>query len=103
MPQNDSAQPVLAPLCVGVHGAQTDQHESDTKHSVNSEQGGVSVQGRGVQTLHVVESDRRIDHEAEEAGAHHVPESHGNEEVDGPFVALHPGRQTPRRRSSIAA
>ena len=39
-----------------------------------------------VQALHVVEGDRRVDHEAEQAGAHHVPEGHGDEEVDRPAV-----------------
>src|SRR5471032_1800487 len=54
----------------------------------------MAMQWRRVEALHEVEGDRWVDHEAEQAGAHHVPERNRHEEVNGPFVALNPGRQT---------
>ncbi len=64
--------------------------KSQAEHAVHAEQRGVSVHRSQVQSLHVVERDRRIDHEAEEAGAHEIPERNGDEEVDRPLVGADP-------------
>ena len=45
----------------------------------------------GIQALHVVESQRRIDEEPEQPRAHEVPERHPHEEAKGPTIAAHPG------------
>ncbi|CAM5637632.1 hypothetical protein RLIN73S_04754 [Rhodanobacter lindaniclasticus] len=42
--------------------------------------------------MHVVQRDRRVDQEAEQAGANEVPEAHRHEEHDRPAVARHPRR-----------
>ncbi len=52
---------------------------------------GVSMHRRGVKTLHVVKSDRRVDQEAEQAGSDEIPECHRDEEVDRPLVGADPG------------
>jgi hypothetical protein len=38
--------------------------------------------------LHVIESDRRIDHKSEDPGPDEVPEGDGDKKVDDPFVLL---------------
>ncbi len=45
---------------------------------------------RRVQTLHVVECDRRVNHEAKQTRAYHIPKRHGHEKVDRPFVLGNP-------------
>ena len=54
--------------------AQAEQHQPDAEHAVHAEQRGVAVQRRQVQALHVVQRQRRIDQEAEQARADQVPE-----------------------------
>ncbi len=88
-PERDAQQPFL-PLRVGPERAQHEQHQAEAQHAVDAEERGVAVHGRGVQALHVVERDRRVDHEAEQARADQVPERHRHEEVDRPPVPAHP-------------
>jgi hypothetical protein len=72
--------------------AQAEQHQADAEHAVHTEQRGVAV-GRGhVQALHVVQRDRRVDREAEQTGADHVPEADGDEAQDRPLVRCTQGR-----------
>ena len=77
----------------GIRRSQAHQHQADAQHPVDAEQGSVGVNRRRVQALHVVEGDRRVNHEAEQPGPDHVPEGHGDEEVDRPLVLAHPGRR----------
>ena len=88
-PERDRQRAVL-PHQPRAQRPQAEQHQPDAQHAVDAEQRGVPVHGRQVQSLHVVERDRRIDHEAEQAGAHEVPERHGDEEVDRPLVGADP-------------
>jgi hypothetical protein len=46
--------------------AQTEQHQTDAQHAINTEQRGVSVHGVVFKPLHVIERDRRIDQKAEQ-------------------------------------
>ena len=62
------------------------------EHAVHAEQRRVAVDRRRVEALHVVERDRRVDQEAEQARADQVPEGHGDEEVDRPRYAATHGR-----------
>ena len=73
-----------------VQPAQAEEHQADAEHAVHAEQGGVAVDRRRVEALHVVEGERRVDEEAEEARADQVPERHGDEEQDRPSVACDP-------------
>ena len=41
-----------------------------------------------VETLKVVECNRRIDRKAKDTCSEEVPEAHGDEAVDGPLVVL---------------
>src|SRR5436305_15306106 len=50
----------------------------------------MSVDWRGVQSLHVIKRDRRIDEEAEQARAHEVPEGHTYKEIDRPAIGTNP-------------
>ena len=77
---------------VGVTGPQAEEHQADAEHAVDAEERGVAVHRRRVQALHVVERDRRVDEEAEQARADQIPERDGDEEVDRPLVRCHPGR-----------
>jgi methyl-accepting chemotaxis protein len=72
--------------------ARDQQHEAEREQAVDPEQRGVGVHRRRVEALHVVERDRRVDHEAEDARADEVPEGDADEEADRPAVAPHPGR-----------
>src|SRR5688500_11495612 len=45
---------------------------------------------RGVEALHVIERDRRIDHETEQPCTERIPECDRDEEVDRPIVVAHP-------------
>jgi hypothetical protein len=81
-------------VAVVVEALEAEEHQSDAEHAVDAEERGVAVDGRGVEALHVVEGDGRVDEEAEEAGADEVPEGDGDEEVDGPLVGLDPGLGT---------
>ena len=92
-PEREPQQAVF-PLDAGNQDSQADQHQADAQHSVDAEQRGVTVQRRRVEALHVVQGDRRVDHEAEQPGPDHVPEGHGHEEVDRPLVPLHPRRRS---------
>jgi hypothetical protein len=69
---------------------QAEQHQADAEHAVHTEQRGVAVGGGHVQALHVVQRNRRVDREAEQAGADHVPEAHGDEAQDRPLVGSAP-------------
>jgi hypothetical protein len=50
----------------------------------------MTVERRRVESLHVVQGNRRVNHEAEQPGTDHVPEGDRHEEIDRPFVALNP-------------
>ena len=67
-----------------------DEDEAEREEAVDAEERGVGVDGRRVEALHVVEGDRRVDEEAEDARADEVPEGDADEEADRPAVALHP-------------
>src|SRR3546814_3999473 len=45
---------------------------------------------RGVEALEIEQCHRRVDHEAEDAGAQHVPEGDGDKAHQRPFHSLHP-------------
>ena len=80
--------------------AQAEEHQAEAEHAVHAEERRVAVHGGRVEALHVVERDGRIDQEAEEARADEIPEGHGDEEVDRPFVGRDPEccRRTGARR-----
>ena len=84
--QKANAQRSVLPRLARAQGAQAEQHQPDAKHAVDAEERRVAVDRRRVQSLHVVERDRRIDQETEQACADQIPERHGHEEVDRPFV-----------------
>src|SRR5215468_12058843 len=88
-PEGEPEQAFL-PLAVGLQRPQAHQGETQSQQAVDTEKSGVSMHRRRVETLHVEESDRRVDHEAEESGAYQVPEPDGDEEVDGPAVLARP-------------
>jgi len=50
----------------------------------------VGVYGSEVQSLHVVQSDWRVDHEAEESSSDEIPECDGDKEVAWPSVGADP-------------
>src|SRR3546814_8644321 len=62
------------------------QHQADAERGVHAEQGGVAMQRGQVQALHVVQRQRRVDQETEQAGTHQVPEADREEEQDGPEI-----------------
>src|SRR5690606_11371011 len=74
-PECEPDQPVLPDL-VGRQASQDEKHQTDAQYSVNPEQGGVAMQRRGVQSLHVIKRDGRVYEEPEYAGADQVPERH---------------------------
>ena len=61
-------QPFAPARRVG-EAAHAEQREADAEHAVDAEQRGVGMRRRRVQPLHVVERERRIDEEAEQARA----------------------------------
>ena len=65
-----------------------EEHQGDGEDSVDAEQRRVGVQRRGVDPLRIVQDDRRVDEEAEDPRADHVPERHGDEEVQRPLVGV---------------
>ena len=85
-----AAQQAFGPLRFRLQAAQAEQHQADAEHAVHAEQRGVAVQRREVQALHVVQRQRRVDQETEQARTDEVPETHREEEHDRPAVALHP-------------
>ena len=91
-PEAPLQQPVV-PGRRGGHAAQAEQHQADAEQAVDAEQRGVRVHRRRVQALDVVERDRRVDQEAEDAGPQHVPEGDGDEEQDRPAIGRDPGRR----------
>ena len=48
---------------------------------------------RRVEPLHIIERERRIDQESEEAGADQIPDQHGREKHERPVVGLLPVEQ----------
>src|SRR5690606_38430914 len=88
-------QHALVPLLVRLQSAQTEQHEPDAEQAVYTEQRGMAVQWREIETLHVVERQRRVDEKTEQPGADQVPERDRREEQDRPTIALHPRRGLP--------
>ncbi|ABA47752.1 hypothetical protein BURPS1710b_2803 [Burkholderia pseudomallei 1710b] len=82
----------IAPCIALGHAAQAEQHQADAEHPVHAEQRGVAVRGRHVQALHVVERDRRVDREAEQARADGVPQADRDEAENRPLVRLDPRR-----------
>src|SRR5688572_28952228 len=84
-------QEPLVPDDARLQPAQTEEHEPNAEHAVHTEERGMAMQGRQVQTLHVIERERRVDEKAKESCAHEVPESNGDEEEDRPAIATHPG------------
>ncbi len=74
-PERETQHP-LFPFDARHKNSQTNQHETNTQHSINSEQRGVSVQRCRIQSLHVVEGNRWVDHETEKSRTNHIPESH---------------------------
>src|SRR5262249_16212333 len=83
----------LFPFGIGNEDTQADQHQSDSEHAVYAEQRRMTVKRGRVQSLHVIQGYRRIDHETEQAGSHHVPEGDSDEEVDRPAISRGPCRQ----------
>src|SRR6185295_11915588 len=71
--------------------AQAEQHQTNSEHSIDAEQRGVSMYGSGVETLHVIERDGRIDEKSEQAGADKIPECDRDKEIDWPAVIRKPG------------
>ncbi len=71
--------------------AHAEQQQADTEHAIDTEQRGMTVRRGHVHSLHIVESDRRVEREAQEASADDVPETDGDKAQDRPFVRLHPG------------
>src|SRR3546814_14190229 len=61
--------------------------------AIYPEQRGMTMQLRQLQTLHVVERQRRMDQEAEQAGADQIPKCNRDEEHHRPAIALHPWRR----------
>ena len=90
--QNAVLSAPLVPLHGGLESPQAEQHQSDAQEPIHTEQGGMAMQRREVESLHVVERQRRIDEEAEQSRADHVPERDRGEEHDGPAITLHPRR-----------
>src|SRR5690606_23429582 len=82
---------LVVPVGTQGHATQAEQHQTNTQHTVDSEQGGVTMASRQVQALHVVQGDRRVDGKAQQARAYHVPETHGDKAENRPFVSLQPG------------
>src|SRR3546814_19327985 len=58
--------------------------------AIDAEQGGMGMNRRGVEALEREQCHRRVDHEAEDAGAQHVPEGDGDKAHQRPFHSLHP-------------
>src|SRR3546814_9125914 len=58
--------------------------------AIDAEQGGMGMNRRGVEALEIEQCHRRVDHEAEDAGAQHVPEGDGDKAHQRPFHSLHP-------------
>src|SRR3546814_10687646 len=59
---------------------------------IDAEQRGMGMDRRGIQALQIEERDRRVDQEAENTGAQHVPEGHRDEAHQRPFHRTHPWR-----------
>ncbi len=70
---------------------QAEQHEPQAQHAVNPEQRRMTVHGGGVEPLHIVKGDRRVDEEPEQTRPHQIPEGDGDKVIDRPFVRLDPG------------
>lgn len=68
------------------------KHQADPQHAVYPEQRRVTVQRRGVESLHVIQRDRRVNQEPEQSRSNQIPETHSQEEIDGPFVFGRPRR-----------
>jgi hypothetical protein len=49
------------------------------------------VHRRGIEALHIVEGNRRVDEETKQARPHQIPERYSHKKVDGPSVRRHPG------------
>ena len=89
-PERDR-QRTIFPHQPRTQSAQAEEHEPQTEHAVYAEERSVAVNGSQVQSLHVIKSDGRIDHEAEQARADKVPESDRDEKIDRPLVGANPG------------
>ena len=83
-------QPFFVPDCVFVHVSEHKQHQPDSKHAIDPKEGCMSVNGCGVESLHVIKGDRWVDEETEDAGANQVPESNRDKTVDSPAVFFYP-------------
>ncbi|KZL09488.1 hypothetical protein PsAD14_01855 [Pseudovibrio sp. Ad14] len=83
-------QPLVTPAIVWNEGAQTEQHEANTQQAIHAKHGGVTVGWCGIETLHVIECQRWIDEEAEQASANQIPEQNRGEEVKRPLVVVDP-------------
>src|SRR3546814_8958229 len=59
--------------------AQHQKSEAQREEAVDAKQRRMGMDRRGVQPLQIEKRDRRVDQEAEYAGAQHVPEGHRDE------------------------
>ena len=78
----------------GHQHAQAEKHQSDSQHAIDAKECRVPMERRRVESLHVVESDGWVNHEAKQTSPDHVPEGHRDEKVNGPFVAEYPRRRS---------
>src|SRR5690606_4198157 len=78
------------PLAFGLHRPHAEQQQSQAERTVNAVKRSVCVNGRGVQALHIIKSDRRIYHKSENAGSDQIPKCDRDKEIDDPFILLQP-------------
>ncbi|MNM65992.1 hypothetical protein D3C81_774590 [compost metagenome] len=97
-PEGEAERPRF-PFKIGGQAAQTEQHQPNSQGTVHAEQSGMPMHRRCIQALHIVQGHRRVDEEAEQPRTNEVPESHGHEEVNRPFVGFDP--RTGSRQSQV--
>ena len=70
--------------------AQAVQCKTETKHPVYPKESSVGMVGRCVEALHVIQGDRRVDHETEQARANQIPEQNRGKEHERPMIVIFP-------------
>ena len=88
MPQNPTltyfSMPTQRAISAGL--AQHEYHQRKRQHTEYAHHRGMAMVGCQLGADFIVADDRQVDEEAEDAGADEVPEAHGHQEVERPFM-----------------
>src|SRR5262249_48053737 len=88
-PERDGEQPLVPHGWVG-EATQAEEHESQAQHAVYAKQGRMAMRGRRIQSLHVIERNRRVYQKAEEPGTNKIPDQPRREKAERPAVDVFP-------------